>query len=168
MGLSGFHLAQLNVARARAPIEDPSMAEFAARLEAVYAEAERAPGFVWRLRAEDLPAGVRVPADPRLFVTLSVWESVGALHDYVYGGAHADSLRERARWFEKPDGPAVVLWWIPRGTLPRPEQGLARLKYLRLRGPTPHAFDFKDWFPPPGEADEPRPDSDAGGAGRGV
>jgi hypothetical protein len=150
---SDFQLAQLNVARARWPIDDPSMAGFVALLEDVYAAAERAEGFVWRLRAQDLPAGVRVPSDPRLFVTLSVWESIRALHDYVYRGDHRDSLRRRAEWFEPAEGPAAVLWWIPRGTLPRPEQGLARIKYLQRNGPTPRAFTFKDWFPPPGQTD---------------
>lgn len=151
----GFHLAQLNVAHARAPLEDPSMRRFLAQLEPVYAAAERARGFVWRLKHDDRRAR-RFPShpggDPRLFVTLSVWESVEELQDYVYGErAHSAPLRDRAEWFEEREGPAYVLWWIPRDTRPRVEQGLARLKYLKLHGPTPRAFTFKDRFTPPEE-----------------
>lgn len=128
------------------------MRGFLARLESAYAAAERAPGFVWRLKRDDAgrdslshPAG-----DMRLFVTLSVWESVEELRAYVYGArAHAAPLRGRAEWFEPSGGPAYVLWWIPCGTRPRVEQGLARLKYLKLHGPTPRAFTFEDRFPPP-------------------
>ena len=44
------HLAQINVARARAPLDDPLMASFIARLDDINALAERGPGFVWRLK----------------------------------------------------------------------------------------------------------------------
>lgn len=145
----GFHLAQLNVARARAPLDSSLMADFLAQLEAVYAAAERSPGFVWRLRREDVAAALaRAQTDPRLFVTLSMWESVGSLCDYVYGDEHGEPLRERGKWFERGEGHVYVLWWVARGTLPRVEQGLARLKYLNLHGPTPRAFTFAHAFPP--------------------
>lgn len=146
-----FYLAQLNVARARAPLDSPLMAGFASQLEAIYAVAERAEGFIWRLRADDGSSLARLPAgDPRIFVTLSVWESIEALHTYVYESEHSAPLRNRAEWFEKPDGPNLVLWWMARDSLPRVEQGMARLKYLQRHGPSPFAFTFKDWFPPPG------------------
>lgn len=145
-----FYLAQLNVARAKAPLDSPLMAGFASQLESIYAVAERAEGFVWRLRADDARTLALVSAgDPRIFVTLSVWESIEALHTYVYSSEHSAPLRNRAEWFEKPDGPSLVLWWIPHGSLPRVEQGMARLKYLQRHGPSPFAFTFKDWFPPP-------------------
>lgn len=149
-----YQLAQLNVARAREDVGDAVMAEFVALLDEVYAEAESAPGYVWRLRAEDVGRPgffASVPADPRLFVTVSVWESVEALRGYVYGGGHRAALGRRAEWFEPADGPSTVLWWVKAGTRPRPEQGLARLKYLRLHGPTPTAFTFAQTFPPPEE-----------------
>lgn len=149
-----YDLAQLNVARLRAPLEDPSVAGFVSQLDAVYAAAESAHGFVWRLRAEDGTALMRASPDSRLIVTMSVWESIDALHDYVYDGVHHAPLRNRAEWFEKLDGPSLVLWWVPRGTRPRVEQGMARLKYLARNGPTPLAFTFKDCFPPPEKSDE--------------
>lgn len=146
-----FYLAQLNVARARAPIDSPVMLGFASQLESIYAATERAEGFVWRLRADDAQRLGHLAAaeDPRMFVTLSVWESVEALRAYVYASQHKAPLQNRAEWFDKHDGPNLVLWWIRRGSLPRVEQGLGRLKYLQRHGPSPLAFTFKDWFPGP-------------------
>jgi hypothetical protein len=43
-----FHLAQFNIARALAPLEDPLLQDFVAQLDTVNAEAEASPGFVWR------------------------------------------------------------------------------------------------------------------------
>jgi hypothetical protein len=48
-----FHLAQVNIGRARGQPTDPVMAEFMAQLEEINALAERNPGFVWRLQTED-------------------------------------------------------------------------------------------------------------------
>jgi len=41
------HLAQVNIARMRAPLEDPLMAGFVARLDEINALADRSAGFVW-------------------------------------------------------------------------------------------------------------------------
>lgn len=150
MGEQPFYLAQLNVARARAPLGSPLMAGFVAQLEQIYAVAERAEGFVWRLRADDASAlQMLATGDPKIFVTLSVWESVEALRTYVYRSAHSTTLHNRAEWFEESDAPNLVLWWIARGALPRVEQGMARLKYLERHGPSPFAFNFTESFPPP-------------------
>ncbi len=45
-----FHLAQANIARLLAPIDDPLLAGFVARLDDINALADAAPGFVWRLQ----------------------------------------------------------------------------------------------------------------------
>ena len=77
---SDHHLAQVNIARARAPLNDPIMEGFVQQLEFINACAERSPGFVWRLQTEDGDAtGITVFDDPELVVNMSVWESVGAL-----------------------------------------------------------------------------------------
>jgi hypothetical protein len=43
---SGYHLVHANVARARAPLDSPRMAGFAAQVEEINALAHRAAGFV--------------------------------------------------------------------------------------------------------------------------
>ena len=48
--MSKYRIAQINIARMLAPIDDPIMADFVAQLPAINALAEESPGFVWRLR----------------------------------------------------------------------------------------------------------------------
>jgi hypothetical protein len=71
---ASFHLAQVNVARARGETTDPVMAEFVARLPDINALADQSPGFVWRLQTEDGDAtAVRPYEDTRILINLSVW-----------------------------------------------------------------------------------------------
>src|SRR5260370_33406124 len=44
------HLAQINIGRLIAPIDDPQIAEFVARLAPVNALPDKAPAFGWRLQ----------------------------------------------------------------------------------------------------------------------
>lgn len=48
-----YVLAQVNVARLRAPLDSPLLADFVAGLDPVNATADAAPGFIWRLQTED-------------------------------------------------------------------------------------------------------------------
>ena len=93
---TGFHVAQINMARARASLEDPLLADFVAQLDAINALAEQSPGFVWRLQTESGNAtDIEVGGDPRLIVNMSVWESPDALLDYVYKSGHLRVLGRR-------------------------------------------------------------------------
>jgi len=44
--MPNYHLAQINIARMLAPIEDPIMADFVAQLAPVNALADESPGFI--------------------------------------------------------------------------------------------------------------------------
>jgi hypothetical protein len=46
------HLAQVNVATLRAPLDGPELAGFVAQLEPINALADHSPGFVWRLQLD--------------------------------------------------------------------------------------------------------------------
>lgn len=142
-----YHLAQLNIARMLAPLDDPLMADFVANLARINALADAAPGFVWRLQT---PAGdatqLRVFDDDMLIVNMSVWVSVEALHDYAYYSDHAEIFRRRREWFSKMETPYMVLWWIPAGHLPTLDEAKAKLEYITQHGATPHAFTFKQQF----------------------
>jgi hypothetical protein len=48
-----LHIAQVNIGRMKAALEDPVMAGFVARLEEINALADRSPGFVWRLQTSE-------------------------------------------------------------------------------------------------------------------
>ena len=123
-----YVLAQVNVARLREPLDSPLLADFVADLDPVNATADEAPGFVWRLQAEDGNAtSVRgfewdAAGSAGMLVNMSVWESVEALAAFVYSGAHRQVLRRWRRWFERMTEAYTALWWIPRGHLPTTEE----------------------------------------------
>ena len=150
--MPAYHLAQINIARMLAPIDDPIMAEFVAQLAPVNALADKSPGFVWRLQTETGDAtSIKIYEDNMIIVNLTVWESAEALREFVYKNAHHSLLRDRKRWFEKIDGPYYAMWWVPVGQLPNQGEGKARLEYLRQHGDSAYAFSFKSIFPAPAE-----------------
>ena len=140
-----LHLAQFNVARARAPLSDPLLADFVAAIDRVNQAAEAASGFVWRLKDETGASSSYVHAydDERMLVNLTVWESVEALRTFTYAMPHVDIFRRRAEWFEPREGPSLVLWWIDAGRIPTLTEADERLHHLASHGPTEYAFTFK-------------------------
>jgi hypothetical protein len=143
---SGFHVAQVNIALARAPIESDVLSEFVALLDPINAVADAAPGFVWRLETEDGNAmAVRGFDNDRMIVNLSVWESIDHLADFVYRSGHVAVMRRRREWFERIRI-HMALWWVPAGHLPSIAEAEARLAHLQEHGPTPDAFTFKTRF----------------------
>ena len=150
--MSAYHLAQLNIAVPRFPIDDPQMAGFTSMLDAINAVADASPGFVWRLVSEGANDATALRA--RLdgadqMVNMSVWESREALWEYVYRSGHLDFLRRRGDWFDKPADTFLVLWWVPAGHIPTVDEGLDRLDALRRHGPTSEAFTFRHHFDAP-------------------
>ncbi len=144
-----MHLAQLNVARLRAPMDDPSIDDFRTNLDPINALAEASPGFVWRLQDETGNAtGIKPFGDELEIVNLSVWTSIEALADFTYRSAHTPFLRRRREFFEAPTEPFLCLWWVPEGTVPTVEEAIERLEHLRAHGPTSTAFTFRQRFEP--------------------
>jgi len=150
--MSQSHLAQVNVAIPREPIDSPALAEFVELLEPVNALADSSPGFVWRLQDESGDAtSIRPFEDERILVNMSVWNSVDALWSFVYAGRHLDVMRRRREWFTRLAEAHMALWWIPAGELPSLDDARERVEHLRAHGPTPHAFTFKRCFDAGGE-----------------
>jgi hypothetical protein len=151
-----YELAQVNIARMRAPLDAPLMADFVALLDEVNALADASPGFVWRFQGEQGNATYLRPYDDdRILFNMSVWKSVEALKKYVYGGGHAGALKRRSEWFQRFERPATALWWVPSGNRPSVAQAVARLDYLQTHGVTPFAFTFQQPLSPQPEAAEP-------------
>jgi hypothetical protein len=148
-----WHLAQVNIGRLRAPVDDPMIADFVAGLDRINALADEAPGFVWRLQTEDGNATAVRPVDDDelMAINLSVWESVEALGDYVYRSDHITFMRRRREWFERYATSYLALWWIPAGTIPTVAEAMERVRMLDRDGPTPMAFTFKQRYAPPGD-----------------
>jgi hypothetical protein len=146
--MTGFHLAQVNIARLAAPLDSPQLAAFVANLEPINAIADASDGFVWRLQTEAGDAtALRIFDDDWLIVNMSVWESLEALRNYVYRSSHADVLRRRHEWFETMGEAHLALWWIETGIIPTVSDAQERLLRLRAEGPTPHAFTLKEPYP---------------------
>lgn len=146
----GHHLAQVNIALPREPLESQLLASFVEQLEPINALADRSPGFVWRLQTEDGDAtGIKAFGDDRLIVNMSVWESIEALWAFVYDSGHLEVMRRRREWFERIRM-HMCLWWVPAGHEPTVGEAEERLERLRVHGPLPHAFTFKQRFGSPG------------------
>jgi hypothetical protein len=155
-----YHLAQVNIARMIAPLSDPLMAGFVAKLDEVNALADNSPGFVWRLQTSEGDATALRPYDDNsILFNMSVWASLEDLSHYVYAmeSEHRHVMKQRRRWFQRFDGPFMALWWVPEGHIPTVEEAKERLEYLRTHGETPYAFSFKQPFPAPDAQDEVRP-----------
>ncbi|MGL5838841.1 MAG: DUF3291 domain-containing protein [Sphingorhabdus sp.] len=151
MTMGDYHLAQINVGRFLNPREDEANAEFMAALDPVNAQADLAPGFVWRLIGDGNDATALVPdeSDPNLLVNMSLWTDVEALAGFVYRNPdHLAVMRRRKLWFDKIEI-FMALWWMPIGYIPSIEEGMQRLKLLRAQGPSPEAFTFHQTFAAP-------------------
>ena len=154
------HIAQLNVGRAVAALDDPRLADFMNRLAEINALAEQSPGFLWRLQGDSgNNTDLKVSDDPLFIVNLSLWESIDDLHAFTYRSDHKSVFARRYEWFERAEGPNMVMWWLAAGTLPDVHDGLNRLRRLAEFGPTAEAFSFKVRFPPPGLVDVPEPET---------
>ncbi len=146
-----FYLAEINVARLKAPLDHPMIAPFATALDPVNALADASAGFVWRLVGEAGDAtDLRPFDDPDMLINMSVWESLEALAEFVYRQPlHRGIMRRRNEFFTRPEV-FLALWWVPAGHRPTIAEGLERLETLGRDGPTPRAFTFRKPFGPPG------------------
>ena len=149
-----FQLAQINIARLLAPVDDPKIAD----LSRSWTKSTHWPRTRRDLSGDcsptaAMPPTFRTPTIPFVIVNMSVWESVEALRDYTYTTRHVDVFRDRARWFEKAAQPHYCLWWVPEGHIPTVAEGRERLEHYQRHGATPFSFWFSQRFPAP--ADEP-------------
>jgi hypothetical protein len=143
-------LAQINIGRIVAPLDDPRLADFLAQLDEVNALAERTPGFVWRLQSDSGNATDIPYSDDRFeLLNMSVWQSIESLKQFTYGDRHLAVFRNRQNWFEKMALPHYCLWWVPDGHRPSVREGRERLDHYQKHGATPHSFWFSQCFPVP-------------------
>lgn len=148
--MGAWQIAQLNIGRTMAPLDDAAMEGFMTRLDEINALAEGSPGFVWRLQgASGNATDLKVTDDPRFIINLSVWDTIDDLYDFTYRSEHKGLFARRFDWFERASGPSIVLWWQPAGTTPSIDEALRLLRLLTDHGPTPEAFTFKQRFPAP-------------------
>ena len=150
------YLAQINIGRLIAPLDDPRIAGFVSQLGPINELADNSPGFVWRLQSEQGNAtDVPYNDDPTMMVNMSVWESLETLRQFTYKSQYLGVFRERAMWFQKLDLPHYCLWWVPVGHIPTVEEGRMKLEYYQRHGSTPESFWFSEPYPVPSAELEP-------------
>jgi hypothetical protein len=154
--MSGYELAQLNVAILKGPLDSPLLADFVANLDRINAVAEASAGFVWRLQTSEGDATALRPLGDDTLVNMSVWKDVASLRNYVYRSAHVEVMRRRKEWFEHMST-YLVLWWVPQGHRPSIQEALAKLELLRSAGASQEAFTFRQAYPPPDARGTPSP-----------
>ncbi|MEU6532767.1 DUF3291 domain-containing protein [Streptomyces sp. NPDC046928] len=148
---TAYELAQVNIARLKAPLDTPQLKDFVDHLDPVNADADAADGFVWRLQSEEGDAtAIPVFGDPWLIINMSVWRDAGALTAFMYQGRHREMLSRRREWFERVEEAMTALWWVPEGHRPTVAEAESRLLHLRTHGPGPYAFTLRTSFPPGG------------------
>lgn len=149
--MNAYHLAQVNVARAKAEMHTETMQGFMAQLDAMNQLADTADGFVWRMLGDGGDyTSIRPYEDPLVIMNVSLWRDVDSLKNYVYKTPHMDIIRARHAWFDKMDDIQQALWWIPAGQLPTALEARGRLEMVRRFGATQEAFTFAQVFPAPG------------------
>ncbi|MFI2630412.1 DUF3291 domain-containing protein [Streptomyces collinus] len=148
---TSYELAEVNIARLKAPLDSPQLKDFVDALDPVNADADAADGFVWRLQSDSGNAtDVPVFGDSWLILNMSVWRDTDSLTAYMYQGMHREMLARRREWFERVEEAMVTLWWVPAGHRPTVAEAESRLLHIRTHGPTPYAFTLRTQFPPQG------------------
>ncbi len=150
--MAKYHLAQINIAKARDAMDSETMKGFVDRLDEINTLADKASGFIWRLQTADGDAtSIQAFEDPTLIVNMSVWEDIDSLRNYVYKSIHVELVRDRDAWFSKMLQAHQALWWVPAGHTPCVEEGKNRLQHIEENGPTEHAFTFAKSFAAPND-----------------
>lgn len=156
-----YQLAQVNIARTVDSIESETMKGLVDQIETIHALADQYPGFVWRLKAEEVKLPfqsdkliseidvIQIYNDPNLLVNISVWENLERYKHFVYKSFHADLLRQRRSWFEKLESTTQALWWIPKGYIPTINEANMKLQQIQKNGVSKDCFSFHQPFPPP-------------------
>lgn len=139
-----YHIAQINIAEMKYPLHTPQMHDFVSNLDRINALAEAQPGFVWRFENEaGSSAEIEVFGTDSIIINMSVWKSTKDLKNFTYRTVHAEFVRRRKEWFHIIGQAHYVLWRVPAGHIPTPQEGKEKLEAFRENGPSPEVFDFK-------------------------
>ena len=143
----GHHLAEFNLGVLKYDWDDARVKGFVDGLDLVNGVAQRSPGFVWMLGEEDMDAAQRDPdgvlgGNPRTASTLSVWEDVASLEQFVWNTVHKRFYDRKAEWYDAGDQLRLVMWWVPVGHRPTIAEAMARFRLLDANGDSDQAFGW--------------------------
>ena len=138
-----MHLAELNIAVPKYPLDDPRIADFVDNLKRVNEIAQRSPGFVWMLKDESGDAtGIETPWTEPVVANVSVWQTPGDFEHFVWNTIHKQFYKRRAEWFDAMASHHFVMWWVEEGHVPTLEEARERLDHLDAHGDSDFAFGW--------------------------
>jgi hypothetical protein len=135
-------LAQFDLVKPRYAKNDIRMKGFYESTKYVNDLAERHPGFIWRELNEDQTLLDELWGEGYLY-TLSVWNSPGALKDFLYKTPHNEFRKRGGEWFLQINKPRAVMWWVAEGHIPTLREAHEKMQILYEVGPSHQAFDLK-------------------------
>ena len=143
----GHHLAEFNLGVLKYDWDDARVQGFVDGLDLVNGVAMRSPGFVWMLGEEAMDAAQRDPdgvlgGNPRTASTLSVWEDVPSLEQFVWNTVHKRFYDRKAEWYDPGDQLRMVMWWVPVGHRPTIAEAMERFRLLEANGDSDQAFGW--------------------------
>lgn len=141
-----YQLAEVNIAKRLAPMDDPIMQDFINNVDKMNAIADASEGFIWRLKDEDKDLGAEIFESHELLINMSVWKSLDDLFNYTYNSGHIEVYKRKKEWFSKMKMMHMAFWYVPEGYEPTFQDAKDRLDYLNTHGDTPYAFSFKSKF----------------------
>ncbi|MEM6847205.1 MAG: DUF3291 domain-containing protein [Pseudomonadota bacterium] len=143
-----MHVAQLNIARPLYPLHDSRMGGFTKALDAINALAERADGFVWRLKGDGNDAtDLTFPGDPTAIANMSVWRTIDDLQQFVWTTVHRRFFDRKVEWFAHGEERDFVMWWVEPAHTPTLQEAAEKLRLLRQEGSTDDAFGWEYYVP---------------------
>jgi len=144
--MSKLHLAQVNIAKKLAPLDDPIMQDFINNVDKMNTIADSSEGFIWRMKDEDKDLSAQVFQDDSLVINISTWENLDTLFSFTYKSGHIEVFKRKKEWFSKMKMLHMAFWYIPEGYEPSFQDAKSRLDYLNTHGDSPFAFTFKNKF----------------------
>ena len=137
-------IAQMNWGRLKYPLNDERMIEFSESLNNVYSIAENHTGFIWRIPDNKVEVQlINLEFDEFISSTVSVWDNMESLKDYTFNSLHGVYLKRSSEWFEKVDGPQLVIWNVKNDDCPTFKESFERLAHLKINGPTDYAYGWE-------------------------
>lgn len=141
------HLAEFNFGTLKHDWDDPRVKGFVDGLDLVNGLAAKSPGFIWRLSDDDMDAAQNdaqgaLGGNPRTASTLSVWQDVASLENFVWNTVHRQFYARKAEWFGAVDSGNFVMWWVPVGHRPDVAEAMARWQHQQDNGDSDYAFGW--------------------------
>jgi hypothetical protein len=137
-----MHLAELNIAVPKYPLDDPRMADFMNNLQRINELGASMPGFVW-IHKDDTGHAMHMPTPwPDAAANLTVWEGAEQLEHFVWNTVHKRFYNRKHEWFNAMKSHHFVMWWVEEGHRPTLQEAKERLDYYDKNGNSDHAFGW--------------------------